>query len=629
MKEIVAEMNSKLLSRATHCVLLYLNTADSLIDQDKKGEIKLSPLINYVLSNSCLSKAEHKIFFTRGFGIHFTGLKEEARFLEILAKLKPEEIPLPDGGGVNIAVDDFRKNRGSLSYAISLFNELLETNNNSDKSTPFFIVVFNYVETLIPPNAACSSCSSDRDALVMVLSLARNSLIREAGNFVVMLTDSLSSVDPKLRSETNGIFPIKVPFPGQNERKLVYANYSKKLAKGSLRPDEFSRLSGGVSLNVIDGIVREAILGNKPITQETIFDKKNKYIKEVSGGLLEVIEPIFDLDTIGALDTYKEFIRELEHDFRRGNLAAIPMGVLLLGAPGTCKSLFAQVIAYILKMPFLRMKNTREMWLGQSERNLEFSLEIIIGSAPAVVFIDEIDQQLQARMSAGDNTGTGQRMQSRLFEIMSDTSLRGKVLWLAASNRPDLIDPAQMREGRFDLILPFFPPSTKKEILDICLALLHKMELKAGHDGDSNFRHVLKKENLEKFSERTHYHVKEDKIMVCNWDEYHMSGMASPKDEEAQILFTGAQVEEILRRAYAIASRGKQREPLSEEHLIRALNDFPVSRNVATYERMTEVALSYCNSKRFVPKEGRWAKIARGIGASGVKTVDQMFSSGK
>ena len=117
--------------------------------------------------------------------------------------------------------------------------------------------------------------------------------------------------------------------------------------------------------------------------------------------------------------------------------------------------------------------------------------------------------------------------------------------------------------------------------------------------------------------------------MSCNWEEDHPDGLGSQKDEESQILFTGAQIEEILRRAYAIASRKVKKPCLKKPHLFKALEDYTVSRNVSTYEKMTQVALGYRNSNRFVPKKGRWAKIARGINISGIKNVDQMFSSGK
>lgn len=146
------------------------------------------------------------------------------------------------------------------------------------------------------------------------------------------------------------------------------------------------------------------------------------------------------------------------------------MGILFLGPPGTGKTLIAQAFANVCNTNFVKLGNFRSMWVGQSERNLSKALDLIRALSPVIVFMDEIDQSEGSQGEAGDG-GVGKRIFSKLLQFMSDTSLRGKVLWIAASNRPDLIDAALKRAGRFDMTIPFFLPDkqARKAIFKIHL----------------------------------------------------------------------------------------------------------------------------------------------------------------
>ncbi|HID87444.1 MAG TPA: AAA family ATPase, partial [Anaerolineae bacterium] len=115
-------------------------------------------------------------------------------------------------------------------------------------------------------------------------------------------------------------------------------------------------------------------------------------------------------------------------------------------------------------------------WVGSSERNLEKALRAIESLQPTICFIDEIDQAVQ-RGTAGDS-GVSNRIFKRLLEFMSDTGHRGRVLFLAASNRPDLLDAALKRPGRFDKKIPFLiPDETEREA--IFQVMLRKYDLEA------------------------------------------------------------------------------------------------------------------------------------------------------
>ncbi|MGQ9512867.1 ATP-binding protein [Thermodesulfitimonas sp.] len=134
------------------------------------------------------------------------------------------------------------------------------------------------------------------------------------------------------------------------------------------------------------------------------------------------------------------------------------MGVLLLGSPGTGKSVLAEAVAKESGMNCCSLNVGRLLgsYVGQSEKNLARALECIEALAPTIVFIDEIDQAGLSR--TGDNTGVTNRIFQQLLQFMSETRHRGRIVFLAASNRLDLIDPALKRPDRFDKKVPILAP---------------------------------------------------------------------------------------------------------------------------------------------------------------------------
>jgi SpoVK/Ycf46/Vps4 family AAA+-type ATPase len=151
------------------------------------------------------------------------------------------------------------------------------------------------------------------------------------------------------------------------------------------------------------------------------------------------------------------------------------MGILFLGPPGTGKTLVAEALAKESQRNFVKLGDIREKWVGQSERNLTQVLEVIDAMRPIIVFVDEIDQAKGQRSEGGDS-GVSGRIFAKLLTFMSDPERRGQVLIIAASNRPDKIDLAMKRAGRFDLKLPFFLPE-KEDRVDIFKVILKSNQI--------------------------------------------------------------------------------------------------------------------------------------------------------
>ncbi|QDZ19715.1 AAA-type ATPase [Chloropicon primus] len=129
-------------------------------------------------------------------------------------------------------------------------------------------------------------------------------------------------------------------------------------------------------------------------------------------------------------------------------------GVLLYGPPGTGKTLLAKAIATEFKMNFLSVKGPEliNMYVGESERNVREVFAKARGAAPCILFFDELDSLAPARGSGGDSGGVMDRVVSQFLAELDGIQAQGPIFIVGATNRPDLIDGALLRPGRFDVL---------------------------------------------------------------------------------------------------------------------------------------------------------------------------------
>ena len=149
-----------------------------------------------------------------------------------------------------------------------------------------------------------------------------------------------------------------------------------------------------------------------------------------------------------------------------------------MGAPGTGKTVMVEATAKeaAVNAVQLRLSKILGRYVGDSERNLEKALELISSMTPCLVFIDEIDQQFSRGTGGEGDSGVSNRLFARVMEFAADTSHRGQVVIMAATNRPDLLDAAVKRPGRFDKKVVFVPPATPEQRLEIVRAIGRKYE---------------------------------------------------------------------------------------------------------------------------------------------------------
>lgn len=130
-------------------------------------------------------------------------------------------------------------------------------------------------------------------------------------------------------------------------------------------------------------------------------------------------------------------------------------GVLLYGPPGTGKTLLAKAVATECSLNFMSVKGPEllNMYVGQSEENVRQVFSQARAAAPCVIFFDELDSLAPNRGRSGDSGGVMDRIVSALLAELDGVASTSDVFVLAATNRPDLIDPALLRPGRFEKLV--------------------------------------------------------------------------------------------------------------------------------------------------------------------------------
>jgi len=147
-----------------------------------------------------------------------------------------------------------------------------------------------------------------------------------------------------------------------------------------------------------------------------------------------------------------DFLREPERYARAG--AMVPRGVLMIGPPGTGKTLLARAVAGEAKVPFISVTGSSfvEMFVGVGAARVRDLFDMARKRAPAIIFIDEIDAIGQRRAGSGAIVSNDEREQTlnQLLAEMDGFEPSAGVVVLAATNRPEVLDPALLRPGRFD-----------------------------------------------------------------------------------------------------------------------------------------------------------------------------------
>ena len=233
----------------------------------------------------------------------------------------------------------------------------------------------------------------------------------------------------------------------------------------------------GLSRVSVRTLVRRALTSGERITGAYLTRMKKELIEKEAAGRLEFLESTRTLDDVAGHDEAKAWLREDAVLLKRGRTMAIPMGYLLTGRIGTGKTYLVECLAGDIGIPCVEMKNFREKWVGATEGNLEKVFSILHALGQVIVFVDEADQVTGKRGGGDGDSGLSGRVYGMLAKEMSDTRNRGKIIWIFATSRPDLVEVDLKRQGRLDVHIPLFPPGDAAGRADLFAAMAHKLKL--------------------------------------------------------------------------------------------------------------------------------------------------------
>jgi AAA+ superfamily predicted ATPase len=434
---------------------------------------------------------------------------------------------------------------------------LLDALVRSERLPPSSVaVVLDYAHTLAPSGP---TSGVERQNVTTLSRWATEPAVAARRPLIVLIAPALGDVSEEIYAGAAGAEVVAVPRPDL-ELRAAYAADLKRDAPGAsweLGAEELARETGGLGLVQIQDIVQRVGPEGR-LTRASIVERKIDLLRQEYGDVLEILQSRYDLSAVGGLEHATRELKEIAEIMRKGITAAAPMGIVLMGPPGTGKSYLAECFAKECGMLCVKFRPLRQMYVGQSERNQEKAFGAIRALAPVVVIVDESDQaEGGSRDQGSGDSGVTERMRASAFGFWADNSLRGKVLRIDCTNRIDLIDSAMRRSGRTDVKIPILMPDedARRQIFEV---VVRKLKLSSTI---ADFR---------PFAART-------------------AG------------FTGSDIELAVTTAYRFAVR-EGAASLAPAHLQAALDDMlPRALDQAAIDRMTLLALDECRNKRLLP----------------------------
>ena len=383
----------------------------------------------------------------------------------------------PDRGGVythNKQVDQKSVNSGAHNKAmdLSLLCEQMEYVPPSGQGKRKFAYIIRYPQSVVP-NGVMSAMKDhqEKNCIRLHRALTSHGFFRSESIFI-FVADSVNDINPMFTSTNIKSHTINLPLPDMQER-LTFIKGSTTLAKGrnvgyasNIDDAEFARLTAGLTKLSIEDLILQSS-ADSPIDKVDVLDKKAGLIDKEYSNIIELLDASnLSLNDFAGQEKIKSYFKEVVIDaLAVGNTSIVPKGVLLMGPPGTGKSYFAKCLAGSAGINFVEFKMSKilDKYVGNAEKNLEKAFAVFRALAPVGVFIDEMDQALSR---GGENTiQVYQNIFGMFLAELSKPENRGKIIWLGATNYPNLIDEALKRAGRFDKKIPFFAPGDQERKL--------------------------------------------------------------------------------------------------------------------------------------------------------------------
>ncbi|OGO79947.1 MAG: AAA family ATPase [Clostridiales bacterium GWC2_40_7] len=443
------------------------------------------------------------------------------------------------------------------SFMNSMPSKLFPFIDKALKNTKMVLYI-DHVEKIIPAGDISSMSVEERVALIWICEWSVNARISSVGSAVFMLADNLADVSREILKSSFRIEPVLVELPGECERKSYIEHLLKdNNISSDITIDEFAKLSSGLSKKSIKDIKLKAEAEEVPVSFDFIKDKKHSVLQKEYGDVLEFIYPEIGFEDIGGMNRAKNYLlKNIVQPIKKGDLRRVPMGILLCGPSGTGKTLLVNALAKASGFNCVKIDMSRILgqYVGESEKNFKKCLLGAQSQQPVIVFVDEIDTAFR-RGDSGDS-GVSRNIFSEFLQFTGNTNNRGKVIFIAATNRPDLLDAALKRAGRFDKKIPILLPEIgeRAEIFRIILG-------KYGFEADIT--------DFMPFAQQTEN-------------------------------YTGAEIETVVRKAYELANEDEfEGSVLTSAILNEAIQKCRPSTQQVQF--MTMLAIEECDDKDLLP----------------------------
>ncbi|MCK6476670.1 MAG: ATP-binding protein [Phycisphaerales bacterium] len=339
------------------------------------------------------------------------------------------------------------------------------------------VAVFIRSASLVAPGLR-GAFNYDLAALALqVRDWAADPLIAESPVATFLITDNLSDLHPLIVNNPRAA-RLEVPLPSEKDLRdafgVLAAAYPAALAPFAGRLDVPAGAMAGSTMHAVESMLKTREHKRQPISDPDLIELKKQIIERESAGLIDFLQPDRTLDMLLGQEKVKEWLRQDIALWKQGDLKAMPMGYLFCGPVGTGKTYMVECLAGEAGVPVVKLKNFRDRWVGSTEANLETIFRLLHALRRCYVFIDEADQALGKRTADSGDSGVGGRVYSMMAEEMSNTRNRGKIVWILASSRPDLIEVDLKRPGRVDVKIPLLPTTTAEESFTLIRGLCAK-----------------------------------------------------------------------------------------------------------------------------------------------------------
>ncbi|WMT44650.1 MAG: VCP-like ATPase [Cuniculiplasma divulgatum] len=409
--------------------------------------------------------------------------------------------------------------------------KLREIFTKAEESEPSIIFI-DEIDSIAPKREEVQG-EVERRVVAQLLTLMDG--MKERGHVIVIgATNRIDAVDPALRRPGRFDREINIGVPDKKGRKEILAIHTRGMPLGMDEDrknqflDEIANLTYGFVGADLAALARESAMIalrrylpeidlDKPIPTEILekmqvkeddFREALKSIEPSSLREVTVEVPNVTWADIGGLDNVKSELRETvelplskPEVFKRLGIRAAK-GFLLYGPPGVGKTLLAKAVANESNANFISVKGPEVLskWVGESEKAVREIFKKAKQVAPTIVFLDEIDSIAPRRGSYGDS-GVTERIVNQLLTSLDGIEVLQGVVVLAATNRPDIIDPGLLRAGRFDKIIYIPPPDAESRLK---ILQVHTKEMPLAKDV-----------NLKEIAQKTDGYVGADLENLC------------------------------------------------------------------------------------------------------------------